>query len=109
MLGGKSMQEKDSIQILEELGTGMFCNIELPLTNSMKSDVISIYLGKDKEGRYNFFDGGGAIGTFKMPKEFIIKRDIKISKINNEEQTKELYTLLKKQEIRDRHKLRDSR
>ncbi len=103
------MQEKDSIQILEELGTGMFCNIELPLTNSMKSDVISIYLGKDKEGRYNFFDGGGAIGTFKMPKEFIIKRDIKISKINNKEQTKGLYTLLKKQEIRDKHKLRDSR
>lgn len=103
------MQEKNSIQILEEMGTGMFCSIELPLTNSIKSEVISIYLGKDKEGRYNFFDGGGAIGTFKMPKEFIIKRDIKISKINNEEQTKCLYTALKKQEIKDKHKLRDGR
>ncbi len=103
------MQEKDSIQILEEMGTGMFCNIELPLTNSMKSDVISVYLGKDKDGRYNFFDGGGAIGTFKMSKEFIINREIKIAKLNNEEKTKDLYNILKKQEIRDKHKTRDSR
>lgn len=36
------MQEKDSIQTLEEMRTGMLCSIELPLTNSMKSDVISI-------------------------------------------------------------------
>lgn len=103
------MQEKDSIQILEEMNIGTICFIELPLTNSMKSDVTSIYLGKDKEGRYNFFDGGGVIGTFKMPKEFIIKRDIKISMLNNEEQAKGLYTALKKQEIKDKHKLRDSR
>ena len=27
------MQEKDSIQILEEMTTGMLCSIELPLTN----------------------------------------------------------------------------
>ena len=103
------MQEKDSIQILEEMGTGMFCNIELPLTNSMTSEVIAVYLGKDKDRRYNFFDGGGIIGTFKMSKDFIIKRDIKILKINSEEQTKGLYTALKKQEIKDKHKLRDSR
>ena len=44
-----------------------------------------------------------------MPKEFIIKRDIKISKINSEEQTKRLYTELKRQEIKNKHKLRDSR
>lgn len=103
------MQEKDSIQTLEEMQTGMICSIGLPLTNSMKSDVMSIYLGKDKDGRYNFFDGGGVIGTFKMPKEFIIKRDIKISKINSEEQTKRLYIELKRQEIKNKHKLRDSR
>lgn len=103
------MQEKDSIQILEEMQTGVICSIELPLTNSMKSDVISIYLEKDKDGRYNFFDGGGAIGTFKMPKEFILKRDIRIAKMNNEEQIKGLYIALKRQEIKDKHKLRDSR
>lgn len=103
------MQEQNSIEILEELGTGMFCKIGLPLTNSMTSNVTAIYLGKDKEGRYNFFDGGGAIGTFKMAKEFIIKREIKIEKVNSEEKTKHLYTILKKQEIRDKHRLRDSR
>ena len=55
------MEEKDSIEVLEELGTGMFCNIELPLTNSMTSNVTAIYLGKDKDGRYNFFDGGAPV------------------------------------------------
>ena len=32
------MEEKDSIEVLEELGTGMFCNIELPLTNLFSLD-----------------------------------------------------------------------
>lgn len=41
-------QEKSSIEVLEELGTGMFCNIELPLTNSMTSNVTAIYLEKTK-------------------------------------------------------------
>ena len=44
-----------------------------------------------------------------MSKDFIIKRDIRISKVNNEEKAKQLYTIIKKQEIRDKHKLRDSR
>ena len=29
------MQEKDSIQTLEEMQTGMICSIGLPLTNSI--------------------------------------------------------------------------
>ena len=38
----------------------MFYNIELPLTNSLKSNVTEMYMGKDKENRYNFYDGVGA-------------------------------------------------
>lgn len=53
-------QKKDPIQVLEELEKGMFCNIGLPLTNSLRSDITAIYLGKDKDKRYNFYDGGGA-------------------------------------------------
>ena len=44
---------ESAIEILEELNSGMFCNIELPLTNSLKSNVTAMYMGKDKEGRYN--------------------------------------------------------
>lgn len=73
-------QEKNSIEVLEEIGTVMFCNIELPLTNSMTSNVTAIYLGKDKDGRYNFFDGKSACGTFKMTENFILQKDIKITK-----------------------------
>ena len=41
--------------------------------------VSFLKLIKDKDGRYNFFDGGGACGTFKMTKNFIIQREIKIT------------------------------
>ena len=79
------MQKENSIKILEELQNGMFCSIRLPLTNSMKSDITVMYLGKDKDGRYNFYDGGGASGTFKMSEDFILRRDIQITKQFDEE------------------------
>ena len=105
------MKEKNPIEILEELSIGMFCNIELPLTNSMTSNVTAIYLGKDKDGRYNFFDGGGACGTFKMNKNFIIQKDIKITKKLDEDKTYDLYVELKKYQtkMKDKHNHRDIR
>ena len=103
------MQEQNSIKVLEELGTGKFCNVGLPLTNSMVDNVTAVYFGKDKDGRYNFYDGGGVIRTFKMTKDFIIKRDIRITKLNNQERESILYKMLRKQEIRDKHKNKESR
>mgnify|MGYP006958025626 CR=1 FL=1 len=88
------MENKNSIEILEELNAGMFCNIELPVTNSLKSNVTAMYMGKDKEGRYNFYDGGGACGTFKMTAQFIRDKDIKITKQFDEEKTYDLYVKL---------------
>ena len=90
------MQEKDSIQILEEMETGKFCIIGLPLTNTMRSNVTVIFLGKDKDGRYNFYDGGGNCGAFKLKKDFILQRDIKIRQI--EDKTIDLYKELNKKE-----------
>ena len=107
--GGKQMQKDDSIKTLEELQNGMFCSIGLPLTNSMKSDVTAMYLGKDKDGRYNFFDGGGACGTFKMTKNFIIQRDIKITNKLDEEKSYDLYVELKKYQNKMKQKDRNSR
>lgn len=75
------MQKEDSIKILEELQNGMFCSIGLPITNSMRSDVTAMYLGKDKDGRYNFFDGGGAYGTFKLTEKLIREKKLKL--LNN--------------------------
>ena len=74
-------------------------------------DVTAIYLGKDKDGRYNFFDGGGACGTFKMTKNFIMQRDIKITNKLDEEKSYDLYVELKKYQnkMKDKHKDRDSR
>lgn len=92
------MQENNSIEILNSLDKGNFCNIGLPLTNSMKSNVTAIYLGKDKDGRYNFYDGGGACGTFKLTDKFIIERNIEITKQVNEDKTYDLYKELNKKE-----------
>ncbi len=103
------MQKENSIKILEELQNGMFCKIGLPLTNSMKSDITVMYLGKDKDGRYNFYDGGGASGTFKMSEDFILRRDIQITKQFDEEKTFELYQELNKKTERIKHKDRNSR
>lgn len=90
------MENNNSIKTLEELERGMFCVIGLPLTNTMVSDITVVYLGKDKEGRFNFYDGGGNCGTFKLKKDFILQRDIKIRKV--EDKTYDLYKELNKKE-----------
>ena len=59
-----NMKENNSIQVLEKLNAGNFCIIGLPLTNTMVSDITVIYLGKDKDERYNFYDGGGNCRCF---------------------------------------------
>lgn len=98
------MEEKNSIEVLEELSAGMFCNIELPLTKSMKSNVTAMYMGNDKEGRYNFFDGGGACGTFKLTERFIREKDIVITKQFDEKKTYDLYVKLNEQTKRFKHR-----
>lgn len=103
------MEQNNSMQVLNDLERGMFCSIGLPLTNSMKSDITVMYLGKDKDGRYNFYDGGGASGTFKMSEDFILRRDIQITKQFDEEKTFELYQELNKKTERIKHKDRNSR
>ena len=56
-------------------------------------------------------NGGGDCVTFKMTKNFIIQRDIKITNKLDEDKTYDLYVELKKYQskIKDKHKDRDSR
>lgn len=56
---GEVYISEDSIEVLETLERVMFCIITLLLIKSNVSDVVFIYLGKDKKGRYNFYDGRG--------------------------------------------------
>ena len=90
------MESEKSIQMLEQLNAGKFCIIGLPLTNTMVSDITVIYLGKDKDGRFNFYDGGGNCGAFKLRKDFILQHNIKIKQI--EDKTIDLYEKLNKKE-----------
>lgn len=90
------MEKENSIEVLEKLNAGKFCVIGLPLTNTMVSDITVIYLGRDKDGRFNFYDGGGNCGAFKLRKDFILERNIKIRQI--EDKTNDLYNELNKKE-----------
>ena len=44
------MEKQEAIDYLNNLQPGMFCNEVIPIT--------AMYMGKDKDGRYNFIDTG---------------------------------------------------
>ena len=105
------MREDEAIKFLETLEVGTFLTVNIPISSNQNMPVTAMYAGKDKDGRYNFFDGVGACGTFKMNKNFIIQRDIKITNKLDEEKSYDLYVELKKYQnkLKDKHKARDSR
>lgn len=70
------MENQEAIDYLNNLQTGMFCTVNIPLISNEKIPITVIYMGKDKEGRYNFVD----TGRFIMSKEFIEQKSITIDK-----------------------------
>ena len=85
------MEEKDTIDFLEKLERGNFCTVNIPITNSQKIPVTVMYMGKDKQGRYNFRD----TGRFIMSKHFIEQQKIKVNRDYNQEQAMEIYSKVK--------------
>lgn len=85
------MENQEAIEYLNNLQSGMFCTVNLPLFNNGKSEKLPItvmYMGKDKEGRYNFID----TGRFIMSKEFIEQKAISIDKSFDEEKAMEIHS-----------------
>lgn len=70
------MEKQEAIDYLNNLQTGMFCTVNIPLISNEKIPITVMYMGKDKEGRYNFVD----TGRFIMSKEFIEQKSITIDK-----------------------------
>ena len=100
------MEREDAIKYLENLQQGDFLTVNIPIIADKKIQVTAMYVGKDKEGRYNFYDGGGACGTFKMTAQFIRDKDIKITKQFDEEKTYDIYVKLneKTQRLKSRER-----
>lgn len=87
------MEQEEAINILENLERGNFLTVNIPLINDEKIPVTAMYMGKDKEGRYNFID----TGRFIMSKEFIKQKSISVDKNFDEERAMEIHSKLRMQ------------
>ena len=85
------INENDSIEYLEHLEPGEFCTVNIPLFNNEIIPVTAMFMGKDKEGRYNFID----TGQFILSKDFIQKKSISIDKEFNEDEAFKIYSKVK--------------
>lgn len=86
------MEKQEAINYLDSLQVGMFCTVNIPLFNSNEKMPITVmYMGKDKEGRFNFVD----TGRFIMSKEFIEDKSISIDKTFDEDKAIEIHSKIK--------------
>lgn len=70
------MIAEQAINYLENLEKGNFLTVNIPIFRDETAQVTAMYLGKDKDGNYNFLD----TGNFKFTKEFLEKGKITIDK-----------------------------
>ena len=82
------MEKQEAINYLNNLQKGMFCTVNLPLYGDEVIPITVMYIGKDKDGRYNFMD----TGRFIMSKEFIENKAISIDKNYDQDKAFEIYS-----------------
>ena len=49
------MERQEAINYLNNLQKGMFCTVNLPLYGNEVMPITAMYMGKDKDGRYNLW------------------------------------------------------
>lgn len=70
------MQKDEAIDYLENLKIGNFLTVNIPISSNCNIPVTAMYVGKDKEGRYEFLD----TGEFILSKDFLEKGKVSIDK-----------------------------
>ena len=97
------MENQEAINYLNNLQQGMFCTVNIPICNDKEKMPITVmYMGKDKDGRYNFID----TGRFIMSKEFIENKSISIDKSFDEDKAFEIYSKVRMQPNKNKNKER---
>lgn len=96
------MENKEAIDYLNNLQQGMFCTVNLPLYGNEVIPITAMYMGKDKDGRYNFID----TGRFILSKEFIESKSISIDKTFDEDKAFEIYSKISMQPNKKKNKER---
>lgn len=90
------MKNQEAIKYLNNLKKGTFCTVKIPLciNNRNKMPITVMYIGKDREGRYNFTDNK----IIKISKEFLQDGTITIDKEYNENIAIKIYRKFKKEQ-----------
>ena len=96
------MERQEAINYLNNLQKGMFCTVNLPLYGNEVMPITAMYMGKDKDGRYNFMD----TGRFILSKEFIENKAISIDKKYDEDKGVEIYSKVRRQPNKKKNKER---
>ena len=96
------MEKQEAINYLNNLQKGMFCTVNLPLYGNEVMPITAMYMGKDKDGRYNFMD----TGRFILSKEFIENKAISIDKKYDEDKAFEIYSKVRRQPNKKKNKER---
>ena len=94
------MENKEAIDYLNNLKQGMFCTVNLPLYRNEVIPITAMYMGKDKDGRYNFID----TGRFILSKEFIESKSISIDKSFDEDKALKIYSKIRMQPNKNKNK-----
>lgn len=96
------MEKQEAINYLNNLQKGMFCTVNLPLYGDEVIPITAMYIGKDKDGRYNFMD----TGRFIMSKEFIENNAISIDKNYDQDKAFEIYSKVRIKSNKNKNKER---
>lgn len=100
------MSENETVEYIENLEVGNFLTINIPIYGDEKISITAMYMGKDKEGRYNFTDNS----RFIFSKEFIERGKISVEREFDGDKAIDIYAKVKKQQEKtNKQKDRDSR
>ena len=81
----------EAIKYLDNMEQGKFLTIKVPISRNQYIPVTAMFVGKDKDGRYEFLDTGEMI----MSKDLLIRSDITIEKEFNRDDAEKIHKRIK--------------
>ncbi len=99
------MQKDEAINYLENLKIGNFLTVNIPIFSNCNIPVTAMYVGKDKEGRYEFLD----TGEFILSKDFLEKGKVSIDKEYDDNNATKINSRIRKEYEKKHNKNRDVR
>lgn len=101
--GGEfNLKDIEAIRYLEQIPQGSFLTVNIPISRNSYYPVTAMFVGKDKDGRYEFLETGEMI----MSKDFLINSDITLEKDFNRSDAQKIHKRIKK-EFEKAHKKRN--